>query len=178
MIALVLKLLLMQNPIHCSDNGLWMWVDPGAFISRGMEGKVETGSSDYTVQLPGHSLPGFTVMTIILCVWSVDCLPKEVMLSLLLVFFFFLVSRKLTGAEAHEEEEGGKHEGGGGEDLSAATSPGGKALGEILQSLAEMNVVKPGQTIIVWYCRTHTHIYILLLCFWGYSLTSQIVPSD
>lgn len=65
--------------------------------------------------------------------------------------FFFVVSRKLTGTERGEEEEGGKHDGGGGDDPSAATSPGEKALSEILQSLAEMNVVKPGQTIMV-YC--------------------------
>lgn len=68
-------------------------------------------------------------------------------LRLFFYFFFSVVSCKLTGAERGEEEEGGKHEGGGGggEDPSA----GEKALGEILQSLAEMNVVKPGQTIIV-----------------------------
>ncbi|CAF97115.1 unnamed protein product [Tetraodon nigroviridis] len=58
------------------------------------------------------------------------------------------IRRKLTGTERSEEEEGGKHEGGGGDDPSAAASPGEKALGEILQSLAEMNVVKPGQTIM------------------------------
>lgn len=69
------------------------------------------------------------------------------MLCLLLVFL--LEDRKLTGAESREEEEGGKHEGGGGEDPLAGSSAGEKALGEILQSLAEMNVVKPGQTIIV-----------------------------
>lgn len=62
-----------------------------------------------------------------------------------------------------EEEEGGKHEGGGGGDPLAGSSTGEKALGEILQSLAEMNVVKPGQTIIVRYCCRHTNTHILVL---------------
>ncbi|XP_040014214.1 carboxyl-terminal PDZ ligand of neuronal nitric oxide synthase protein isoform X2 [Xiphias gladius] len=59
--------------------------------------------------------------------------------------------RKLTGAERGEEEEDSKQEGGrrgGGEDPSAGTSLCEKAVSEILQSLAELNVVKPGQTII------------------------------
>uniref|UniRef100_UPI0037E7D41B carboxyl-terminal PDZ ligand of neuronal nitric oxide synthase protein n=1 Tax=Semicossyphus pulcher TaxID=241346 RepID=UPI0037E7D41B len=57
--------------------------------------------------------------------------------------------RKLTGAEQGEEEEesknGGREEG---EDPSAGTSLCEKAVSEILQSLAELNMVKPGQTII------------------------------
>ncbi|KAG7238581.1 hypothetical protein INR49_030655 [Caranx melampygus] len=58
--------------------------------------------------------------------------------------------RKLTGAERGEEEEDGKHGGRrGGEDPSAGTSLCEKAVSEILQSLAELNVVKPGQTIMV-----------------------------
>uniref|UniRef100_A0A1A7X103 Carboxyl-terminal PDZ ligand of neuronal nitric oxide synthase protein n=1 Tax=Iconisemion striatum TaxID=60296 RepID=A0A1A7X103_9TELE len=57
--------------------------------------------------------------------------------------------RKLTGAEEEEEDEGGKHGGGEeGEDSVVGVSPREKAVGEILQSLAEMNVVKPGQTIM------------------------------
>ncbi|TNM92250.1 hypothetical protein fugu_019262 [Takifugu bimaculatus] len=75
--------------------------------------------------------------------------------------------RKLTGAECGEEEEGGKHEGGGGEDPLAGLSTGEKALGEILQSLAEMNVVKPGQTIIDFERRSF------------FTVTSQgVVPSS
>lgn len=57
--------------------------------------------------------------------------------------------RKLTGAERGEEEEDGKQGGRrGGDDPSAGTSLCEKAVSEILQSLAELNVVKPGQTII------------------------------
>lgn len=58
--------------------------------------------------------------------------------------------RKLTGAEQGEEEEESKLSvsRGGGEDPSAGTSLCEKAVGDILQSLAELNVVKPGQTII------------------------------
>lgn len=57
--------------------------------------------------------------------------------------------RKLTGAEQGEEEENGKHGGRrGGDDPSAGASLCEKAVSEILQSLAELNVVKPGQTII------------------------------
>ncbi|XP_019937914.2 dystrophin-like protein 1 isoform X2 [Paralichthys olivaceus] len=56
--------------------------------------------------------------------------------------------RQLTGAERGEEEEG-KHGGRrGGEDSLAGTSLCEKAVSEILQSLAELNVVKPGQTIM------------------------------
>ncbi|KAI3362167.1 hypothetical protein L3Q82_012490, partial [Scortum barcoo] len=61
--------------------------------------------------------------------------------------------RKLTGAERGEEEEDGKHGGRqGGDDPSAGTSLCEKAVSEILQSLAELNVVKPGQTIIMLLC--------------------------
>lgn len=58
-----------------------------------------------------------------------------------------LAGRKLTGAEQGEEEEGGgrKHAGRRGEDATLSE----KAVSEILQSLAELSVVKPGQTIIV-----------------------------
>ncbi|XP_070706678.1 carboxyl-terminal PDZ ligand of neuronal nitric oxide synthase protein [Pempheris klunzingeri] len=57
--------------------------------------------------------------------------------------------RKLTGAERGEEEEESKHGGRrGGEDPTAGASLCEKAVSEILQSLAELNVVKPGQTII------------------------------
>ncbi|XP_063744961.1 carboxyl-terminal PDZ ligand of neuronal nitric oxide synthase protein isoform X2 [Eleginops maclovinus] len=57
--------------------------------------------------------------------------------------------RKLTGTEQGEEEEDSKLKGRrGGEDPSAGTSLCEKALSEILQSLTELNVVKPGQTII------------------------------
>uniref|UniRef100_A0A8D3AE46 Carboxyl-terminal PDZ ligand of neuronal nitric oxide synthase protein n=1 Tax=Scophthalmus maximus TaxID=52904 RepID=A0A8D3AE46_SCOMX len=54
--------------------------------------------------------------------------------------------RKLTGAEREDDEEG-KH-GRRGDDSLAGTSLCEKAVTEILQSLAELNVVKPGQTII------------------------------
>ncbi|CAN9504424.1 unnamed protein product [Ophioblennius macclurei] len=60
-------------------------------------------------------------------------------------------SRKLTGAEREEEEEDSKpggRRGGGGEDAPAGASLCEKAVSEILQSLAELNVVKPGQTIM------------------------------
>ncbi|XP_034753130.1 carboxyl-terminal PDZ ligand of neuronal nitric oxide synthase protein [Etheostoma cragini] len=56
--------------------------------------------------------------------------------------------RKLTGAEREEEEEDSKLGGRRGEDPSTGTSLCEKAVGDILQSLAELNVVKPGQTII------------------------------
>ncbi|KAF3849305.1 hypothetical protein F7725_015802 [Dissostichus mawsoni] len=57
--------------------------------------------------------------------------------------------RKLTGAEQGEEEEDSELKGRrGGEDSSAGASMCEKALSEILQSLTELNVVKPGQTII------------------------------
>lgn len=69
-------------------------------------------------------------------------------------FAFPLTGRKLTGAEEGKEEEGCKQGGRrGGEDPSLSE----KAVNEILQSLAELNVVKPGQTIMVRCCRTHTH---------------------
>lgn len=73
---------------------------------------------------------------------------------MLIIFWFSFTGRKLTGAEQGEEEEGSKPGGRrGGEDPSLSE----KAVSEILQSLAELNVVKPGQTIIVRYCRTHTY---------------------
>lgn len=60
--------------------------------------------------------------------------------------FISLAGRKLTGEEEEEEEEGGGKPGGRrGEDATLSE----KAVGEILQSLAELSVVKPGQTIIV-----------------------------
>nr|XP_020442990.1 carboxyl-terminal PDZ ligand of neuronal nitric oxide synthase protein-like isoform X2 [Monopterus albus] len=55
--------------------------------------------------------------------------------------------RKLTGAVRREEEEGSKHEGRRGEDPSTGASLCEKAVSEILQSLAELNMVKPGQAI-------------------------------
>ncbi|KAM7368778.1 hypothetical protein PAMP_013085 [Pampus punctatissimus] len=57
-------------------------------------------------------------------------------------------ARKLTGAE-QEEDDSKQVERRGGEEPSAGTSLCEKAVSEILQSLAELNVVKPGQTIIV-----------------------------
>ncbi|XP_058474043.1 carboxyl-terminal PDZ ligand of neuronal nitric oxide synthase protein isoform X2 [Solea solea] len=53
---------------------------------------------------------------------------------------------KLTGPERGEEEEAGKR-GGRREDSSAGTSLCEMAVNDILQGLAELNVVKPGQTI-------------------------------
>lgn len=63
--------------------------------------------------------------------------------------------RKLTGAEREDEDEDSKRGGrrGGGEDPSAGASLCEKAVSEILQSLAELNVVKPGQTIMVRRCK-------------------------
>lgn len=64
---------------------------------------------------------------------------------------YYSAARKLTGAEREEEDgkQGGRH---GGEEPSAGgTSLCEKAVSEILQSLAELNVVRPGQTIIVRY---------------------------
>nr|XP_015798523.2 carboxyl-terminal PDZ ligand of neuronal nitric oxide synthase protein [Nothobranchius furzeri] len=52
---------------------------------------------------------------------------------------------ELTGAEQEEIGESGKH---GGEDSVVGVSLREKAVSEILQSLAELNVVKPGQTIM------------------------------
>ncbi|XP_067340722.1 dystrophin-like protein 1 isoform X2 [Channa argus] len=49
------------------------------------------------------------------------------------------------GEEDEESKHGGKR---GGEDPSAGASLCEKAVNEILQSLAELNMVKPGQTII------------------------------
>lgn len=59
--------------------------------------------------------------------------------------------RQPTGGEQGEEE------GGGGQRGDEATLSE-KALGEILQSLAELNVVKPGQTVIV----RHEHFQITM----------------
>ncbi|XP_010749242.2 carboxyl-terminal PDZ ligand of neuronal nitric oxide synthase protein isoform X1 [Larimichthys crocea] len=56
--------------------------------------------------------------------------------------------RKLTGAEQEEEDDGKLGGRRAGEDPSAGASLCEKAVGDILQSLAELNVVKPGQTII------------------------------
>ena len=64
--------------------------------------------------------------------------------------------RQLTGAEREEEEADGKRGGRPGGDISAAgASLSEKAVSEILQSLAELNVVKPGQTIMVRPFRKH-----------------------
>ncbi|XP_014876220.1 carboxyl-terminal PDZ ligand of neuronal nitric oxide synthase protein [Poecilia latipinna] len=60
-------------------------------------------------------------------------------------------ARKLTGSERDEEDEDTDERGqrGGGEgDPSIDGLLCEKAVGEILQSLAELNVVKPGQTIM------------------------------
>ncbi|XP_076014859.1 carboxyl-terminal PDZ ligand of neuronal nitric oxide synthase protein [Genypterus blacodes] len=56
--------------------------------------------------------------------------------------------RQLTGAERGDEEEGGKHGGRRGEKSSPAASVCNKAVSDVLESLAELNVVKPGQTIM------------------------------
>ncbi|KAM6984653.1 carboxyl-terminal PDZ ligand of neuronal nitric oxide synthase protein [Aplochiton taeniatus] len=58
--------------------------------------------------------------------------------------------RQLTGAEQEEDEEGG---GGGGEGDPEVEPPVGetlceRAVNEVLQSLAQLNVVKPGHTIM------------------------------
>lgn len=74
---------------------------------------------------------------------------------------YSFTGRKLTGAERGEEEEDSKLGGRRGEDPSAGTSLCEKAVSDILQSLAELNVVKPGQTIIVRYCSAHAHTLII-----------------
>ncbi|XP_012721638.2 carboxyl-terminal PDZ ligand of neuronal nitric oxide synthase protein isoform X1 [Fundulus heteroclitus] len=59
-------------------------------------------------------------------------------------------ARKLSGTERGEEDEDA-HErghGAGGGDLLVGGSLSEKAVSEILQSLTELNVVKPGQTIM------------------------------
>lgn len=73
-----------------------------------------------------------------------------------------LTGRKLTGAERGEEEDeeeeeaDGKHGGRRGGDFSSAgASLSEKAVSEILQSLAELNVVRPGQTIMVRLLMNH-----------------------
>lgn len=69
----------------------------------------------------------------------------------------------MTGAERGEEEEGGKHGGRRGEESSPAASVCEKAVSDVLQSLAELNVVKPGQTIMVREdARTHTQIHFII----------------
>lgn len=55
------------------------------------------------------------------------------------------IGPKLSGAEG--EDEGGATR--GGEDAVVGASLCEKAVSEVLQSLAELNVVKPGQTIVV-----------------------------
>lgn len=71
------------------------------------------------------------------------------------IFVYSSTGRTLTGAERGEDEQDSKHEGRrGGEDPAAGSSLCEKAVSEILQSLAELNVVKPGQTIMVRYCKT------------------------
>lgn len=71
----------------------------------------------------------------------------------------FSAARKLTATERYEEDEETDERGrrGGGGDPLIDGSLCEKAVGEILQSLAELNVVKPGQTIMVRYSRTHSH---------------------
>lgn len=59
-----------------------------------------------------------------------------------ILLFHPSTGRQPTGGEQGEEE------GGGGQRGDEATLSE-KALGEILQSLTELNVVKPGQTVIV-----------------------------
>lgn len=56
--------------------------------------------------------------------------------------------RQLTGAEREEQGEG---ENGGKQGQEPSASE--KAVNEILQSLAELNMVRPGQTIIVRHSR-------------------------
>lgn len=70
---------------------------------------------------------------------------------------FSLSAHKLTGSEQDEEDEGLHDRGsgaGGGDSLVGGTLCE-KTVSEILQSLTELNVVKPGLTIMVRYLRTH-----------------------
>lgn len=69
-------------------------------------------------------------------------------------FVYSSVGCKPTGTDRGVEDEESKHGGKRGEDPSTGASLCEKAVSEILQSLAELNMVKPGQTIIVRY---HTH---------------------
>ncbi|KAK2819361.1 hypothetical protein Q5P01_024922 [Channa striata] len=55
---------------------------------------------------------------------------------------------KAAGTDRGEEDEESKHGGRGGDNPSAGASLCEKAVSEILHSLAELNMVKPGQTII------------------------------
>lgn len=73
--------------------------------------------------------------------------PKVTLKVIAVLIVFSSTGRTLTGAE--REEEDGKQGGRRAEEPSAGNSLCEKAVGEILQSLAELNVVKPGQTIIV-----------------------------
>lgn len=72
-----------------------------------------------------------------------------------LLSFFVTAGGQLSGPECGEKEETDKHREQG---SPAATSLCEKAVADILQGLAELNVVKPGQTITV----RHTH-YIQML---------------
>ena len=85
------------------------------------------------------------------------------------VSLYSSTARKLTGAERGEEDskQGGRR---GGEEPSAGTSLCEKAVSEILQSLAELNVVKPGQTIIVRYWDTHTEFLRVTDCAYSPAL--------
>lgn len=66
---------------------------------------------------------------------------------------FASTGRQPTGGEQGEDEGGGGRRG----DEATLSE---KALSEILQSLAELNVVKPGQTVIVrhkyFFKKSHT----------------------
>lgn len=67
-------------------------------------------------------------------------------------FEYSPIGCKPTGTDRGEEDEESKRGGRRGEGPSTGASLCEKAVSEILQSLAELNVVKPGQTIIVSLC--------------------------
>ncbi|XP_017263459.1 carboxyl-terminal PDZ ligand of neuronal nitric oxide synthase protein isoform X2 [Kryptolebias marmoratus] len=58
--------------------------------------------------------------------------------------------RKVTGAEG-EDDDGGTR---GGDDPLLGAALCERAVGEVLQSLAELNVVRPGQTVVDLDCRS------------------------
>ena len=58
---------------------------------------------------------------------------------------------KPPGAQQDEEEDGGKEggRGGGGAEHSSGAAPCEQAVSGVLQSLAELSVVRPGQSVTV-----------------------------
>lgn len=68
---------------------------------------------------------------------------------MMMPFEYSSIGCKPTGTDRGEEDEQSNHGGRREEGSSTGASLCEKAVSEILQSLAELNMVKPGQTIIV-----------------------------